>query len=331
MAESLSAESIGGLTSWTSAWSTRRAVVIGLGQVGFAVADTLQELGVEVLVVAEQAEPDVVTITDVLGVQVLVGGGLKQRLASAVAHTPDFVVVSPGVAGTDPVLVGLRESGVPVWSDLDFAWRVRDKISPVAEWVLAVGSEVPELATRIMQAEGRSALQVGFEATPLLDALRDPHPYEILIIGVNPTSPALWERFPQAARRPLVTVWSEPEFLVDSGVFFDGTTLACVYRKGSTTGEALVQDADVVEGARAIGIGLDSPGMSEVGLVEGILCDRAFLEDRQNQALEVSTLEELEEAGWVIPDDVPTILAAVAIARALEVPPAVIAGVVTLP
>lgn len=327
----MTAEGIGALTGWTSPWSTIRAVVIGLGQVGFAVADTLRELGAEVLVVADQAEADVVNITEVVGARVLVGGSASKRLAAALAPTPDFVVVSPGVKVNDPVLVGLRESGVPVWSDLDFAWRVRDKVTPPAEWVLAVGSDVPELVTRILQAEGRSALQVGFHSAPLLDAVRDPHAYEVLVVGVNPASPNLWERFPQSARRPLMTVWSEPEFLVDSGVFFDGTTLACVYRKGSETGETLVQDADVVEGARAIGIGLDSPGMSEVGLVEGILCDRAFLEDRQNQALEVSTVEELEEAGWAIPGDVPTILAAVAIARALEVPPAVIAGVLTLP
>jgi UDP-N-acetylmuramoylalanine--D-glutamate ligase len=123
----------------------------------------------------------------------------------------------------------------------------------------------------------------------------------------------------------------EAEVSDETGVFFDGTTLACVYRKGVGSSEAQVHDADVVEGARAIGIGLDSPGMSDLGLVEGILCDRAFLEDRQNQALEVSTIEELQEAGWVIPDDLPTILGAVAVARALDVPPAVIAGVLTLP
>lgn len=319
------------LSGWTGAWATSRAVVIGLGHVGFAVVDTLAELGADVVVVAEDADAEVVNITQVLGVRAQVGGVASERAQTALAHLPDFVVVSPGVRSEDPVLVALRATGVPVWSDLDFAWRVRDKINPVAEWVLAVGSQVPDLATRILQAEGQNAHRVGFLATPLLDALRDPHPYETLIIGVNPESTALWERFPQAARRPLVTVCSEPEQNVDSGVFFDGTTLACVYRKGSGTGEALVQDADVVEGARAIGIGLDSPGMSEVGLVEGILCDRAFLEDRQNQALEVSTVEELEEAGWVIPDDLPTILAAVAIARALDVPAAVIAGVLTLP
>jgi UDP-N-acetylmuramoylalanine--D-glutamate ligase len=93
----------------------------------------------------------------------------------------------------------------------------------------------------------------------------------------------------------------------------------------------MVKDADVLEGARAIGIGLDSPGMSDLGLVEGILCDRAFLDDRAHQALEISTTEELQEAGWVIPDDLPTVLAAIAIARSYDAPPALIAGVVTLP
>lgn len=319
------------LVGWTSPWASYRAVVIGLGQVGFAIADTACELGVDTLVVAEEADSDVVNITEVLGVPTVVGGPVSDRVEAALAHTPDFVVVSPGVTPEDAVLVALKDAGYPVWSDLDFAWRVRDKTKTIADWVVVRGAEVADLATRLLQAEGRSAHRVGFLGPPLLDALRDPHPYDTLIIGVNPLSTRLWERFPEAARRPLLTVAVEAEASDETGVFFDGTTLACVYRKGVGSSEAQVHDADVVEGARAIGIGLDSPGMSDLGLVEGILCDRAFLEDRQNQALEVSTIEELQEAGWAIPDDLPTILGAVAVARALDVPPAVIAGVLTLP
>ena len=93
----------------------------------------------------------------------------------------------------------------------------------------------------------------------------------------------------------------------------------------------LVEDADVIEGARAIGVAFDSPEKSDLGLVEGIIVDRAFLEDRANHALEVSTLDELAEAGWTIPEDLPVIVGAVAVARAFDVSPAVIAGVLTLP
>jgi UDP-N-acetylmuramoylalanine--D-glutamate ligase len=304
--------------------------VVGLGQVGFAVVDTLAELGVDVLAVSDSADPDVVRITDVLGVATVVGDEPVQ-LAAATAHRPDFVVVSPGVRLDNSVVAALKELGVPVWSDVDFAWRVKDKNQVVATWVLVHGDALADLATRILQAAGVSALRVGYQATPLLDALRDPHPYDTLIISVNPEAVHWWERYPRALRRPLLTVSLEATTLTTTGVFFDGTTLGCVYLKGVGTSEALVQDADVIEGARAIGIGLDTPGMSDLGIVEGILCDRAFVEDRHNEALEISTVEEVSESGFVIPDDLPVILGAAAISRAFGVPAGVISGVLTLP
>ena len=126
-----------------------------------------------------------------------------------------------------------------------------------------------------------------------------------------------------------VSLASEPRG--NSGVFYDATEGACVYLKGKGSTEAQVQDAEVVEGARAIGIGLDSPGMSDLGVVEGIIVDRAFLDDRAHQALEISTVEELSEAGWTIPEQLPAVMAAVAIARARDISPALIAGVLSLP
>jgi len=123
----------------------------------------------------------------------------------------------------------------------------------------------------------------------------------------------------------------EENSILRDGALFDGTQRACVYRKGVGPSMSLVEDAEVREGARAIGVGFDSPGPSDLGLVEGIVVDRAFLDDRANHALEVSTVEELSEAGWTIPEDLPVIVGAIAIARAFDVSPAVIAGVLTLP
>ena len=58
---------------------------------------------------------------------------------------------------------------------------------------------------------------------------------------------------------------------------------------------AMVEDAEVVEGARAIGFDLGVPGPSDLGVVDGILVDRAFLEDRRTSALELTTVAELAE------------------------------------
>ena len=51
------------------------------------------------------------------------------------------------------------------------------------------------------------------------------------------------------------------------------------------------RDADVVEGARAIGFTLGMPGVGMLGLVEDILVDRAFIEQRSDSAAELVTVD----------------------------------------
>lgn len=329
------APSLDSLTSWHSDWSGLTVVVLGLDATGFAIVDTLVELGATVFSVSAEAQSDVVNIAQVIGASVEVEADAKHRLQVAIAHRPDVVVVSDQIPSDDPVAQGLRNAGLPVWSDVDFAWRVRDKNSVVADWVMVVGEadapRIANLAARILVADGHGARYVGQGSAPLLDALRDPEPYTTLVIAAGSHGLGWWQRYPEALRRPVLTVSLGDGGEDPSGTRFDATTKACIYRRSVGPTEEMVKDADVVDGARAIGIGLDSPGMSDLGLVEGILCDRAFLDDRAHQALEISTTEELEEAGWVIPDDLPAVLAAIAIARSYDVSPALIAGVLSLP
>ncbi len=46
------------LTSWHADWKGLRVVVLGLSVTGFSVADTLSELGAEVLVATERADAE---------------------------------------------------------------------------------------------------------------------------------------------------------------------------------------------------------------------------------------------------------------------------------
>ena len=322
------------LTSWHSPWAGLRVLVVGLGQTGFAVVDTLCELGCDVSVAAATAHSDLVNLAEVVGAQVTLGED-PQRAEIVHSGSWDLAVVSPGVEAEDPVIQQLQNSSIPVWSDLELAWRLRDKGGDPADWIMVLhGPEsdtAVDVAQRIFQAAELPTRVVGFGAPPVLDALREPRPYAALIVQVAAPSLRWRSRFPESHITPRVTVSLETEGTGDSGVFFDGTTQACVYRKAVGPSEAQVQDADVVEGARAIGIGLDSPGMSDIGLVEGIIVDRAFLDDRANQALEISTLDELREAGWRVPEQLPALLAAIAMTRSQDVAPALIAGVLSLP
>ena len=59
------------LTSWNADWRGLRVAVLGLGVTGFAVADTLTELGADVLVVAPEVDDDRARILDVIGARLL--------------------------------------------------------------------------------------------------------------------------------------------------------------------------------------------------------------------------------------------------------------------
>src|SRR5690606_30959064 len=99
------------------------------------------------------------------------------------------------------------------------------------------------------------------------------------------------------------------------------TRVACVYNKADAATQHMVEEADVTEGARAIGFDLGVPGPSDLGVVDGILADRAFLDDRRTSALEITTLADLENAGLSAPHIVQNILAATALARSLGTTP----------
>ncbi|MDQ2661584.1 MAG: hypothetical protein M3Y52_06915, partial [Actinomycetota bacterium] len=83
------------LTSWNADWCGLRVAVLGLGVTGFAVADTLAELGAEVLVLAPEVDDDRARILEVIGAR-LARHPLDSVPDELVAFSPELVVASPG-------------------------------------------------------------------------------------------------------------------------------------------------------------------------------------------------------------------------------------------
>jgi UDP-N-acetylmuramoylalanine--D-glutamate ligase len=105
---------------------------------------------------------------------------------------------------------------------------------------------------------------------------------------------------------------------------YDNTRVACVYNLADEATLHMVEEADVVEGCRAVGFGPGAPGPSDLGVVDGIVVDRAFHDDRRNSAFELTTRGELAAVGLAAPHSVSNVLAASALVRAYGVAPAVI-------
>ena len=79
----------------------------------------------------------------------------------------------------------------------------------------------------------------------------------------------------------------------------------------------MVEEADVVEGCRAVGFTLGMPAVGMLGVVDDLLVDRAFIAERQTRAAELATIDDLAPAR---PRHiVANALAAAALARAYGV------------
>ncbi|MBD3940729.1 UDP-N-acetylmuramoyl-L-alanine--D-glutamate ligase [Microbacterium sp. NEAU-LLC] len=340
----MTSERLRALTSWHADWKGLRVAVLGLSVTGFSVADTLAELGADVLVLTEKADEEYARLLPVIGAR-LWTGPLTTAPAELVGFDPEVVVASPGFAPQHPLISWVRENDIALWGDVELAWRVRDKVvradGTPAEWILITGTNGKTTTTRLtatmLGAGGLRAAPVGNIGTPVLDAVRDPSGFDALVVELS--SHQLWYLGLQDSPEPVsphaaVCLNLADDHLEWHGSFeayrdakahvYDNTRVACVYNKADAATRTMVEDAEVVEGARAIGFDLGIPGPSDLGVVEGILVDRAFLDDRRTSALELSTVEELAALGLAAPHIVANILAAAALARSLDVPPAAI-------
>jgi UDP-N-acetylmuramoylalanine--D-glutamate ligase len=332
------------LTSWHADWRGLKVAVLGLGVTGFAVADTLTELGAEVLVLASSADDERSKLLEVIGARLVIDP-LTEPPAELAAFDPQLLIASPGFHPDHPVLMWADAGAVPVWGDVELAWRLRDKVGAPAEWILVTGTNgkttTVQLTATLLHAAGLRAAPCGNIGIPVLDAVRDPQGWDVLVVELSSYQLHHLRRSGPGALVPHSAVclniaddhidWhgSAAAYRDAKATVYANTKVACVYNKADDATMRMVEDAEVAEGARAIGFGLGVPGPSDFGIVDGILCDRAFLDDRRNSAIELTTLAELADHGLDAPHVVANVLAASALARAAGVEPAVIREALT--
>ena len=327
------------LTSWHDDWSGLRVAVLGLGVTGFSVADTLVELGARVRVISGRPDPDRERLLDVIGAERTTLDGDDAQLDDVRAFDPELVVVSPGYRPDHPLTTWAAERGTVVWGDIELGWRLRDKTDRIADWICITGTNgkttTTQLTAHMLVAGGLRATPAGNIGTPILDAVRDPQGYDAIVVELSSFQlERLGEISPYAsvclniADDHLDWHGGAEAYRAAKAKVYAGTQVACVYNRADRVTERMVEEAEVVEGARAISFGLDVPPPSGFGIVEGLLVDRGFHAERRDNAFELVSLEELRNRGLGAPHIVQDILAAAALARARGVEPAEIAAAV---
>ena len=143
----------------------KRVLVVGLARTGLVSALFSAAYGAKVTATDERPIPEVAEAAEKLRV-----AGVKLELGGFVPQTfleQDLIVVSPGVPAKIEPLENARAKGIPVWSEIELAWRfLRGKL------VAITGSNgkttTTSLVAHILKTSNVPTLIGGNIGTPLL-------------------------------------------------------------------------------------------------------------------------------------------------------------------
>jgi UDP-N-acetylmuramoylalanine--D-glutamate ligase len=173
--------SVGGVTAtpgWLTApgeaipWPELSVCVCGARTAGEAVALRLAERGATVTVLDRGNDERIDASSARLqaaGVRVLLGADAETP--AGLPADADLVIVSPGWRPDHPVLRAAAAAGVPVWGDVELAFRFSSQLP----WLVVTGTNGKTTTTgmlaAILTAAGLSAEAAGNIGRPLIDAV----------------------------------------------------------------------------------------------------------------------------------------------------------------
>ncbi|MEU1532806.1 UDP-N-acetylmuramoyl-L-alanine--D-glutamate ligase [Streptomyces fagopyri] len=317
---------MGGREVTSPEFQGKRVTVAGLGVSGIPAARVLHGLGAVVTVVNdgddERSRAQAGEL-EALGVTVRLGDG------DTLPGGTELIVTAPGWKPDKPLFAAAAEAGVPVWGDVELAWRLRELDGrKAAPWLAVTGTNgkttTVQMLASILKAAGLRTAAVGNIGVSLLDAVLGEETYDVLAVELS-SYQLHWAPSLRADSAVVLNLapdhldWhgSMEAYAADKGRVYEGNRVACVYNAADKATEDLVREADVEEGCRAVGFTLGTPGPSQLGVVDGILVDRAFVENRQKNAQELAEVSDVHPSA---PHNIANALAAAALARAFGVP-----------
>jgi UDP-N-acetylmuramoylalanine--D-glutamate ligase len=237
-----------------------------------------------------------------------------------------LVVTSPGFAPTTPLLAAAAAADVPIWGDVELAWRL-DAVGyygPPRRWLVVTGTNGKTTTTSMLQAmltaAGRRSLLCGNIGSPVLDLLGERA--ELLAVELS----SFQLHWAPSLRPEAGVVLNIAEDHLDwHSTMADYTAAKARVLDGRVAVVGLDdrRAAALLDTAAApvrVGFRLGEPAAGELGVRDGHLVDRAFADD-----LALLPAESIPVPG---PVGVLDALAAAALARSIGVPAEPIAAAI---
>ena len=283
-------------------FADQRFLILGAGVTGSAVASSLRSRG------------GLVTITDDNAQDAL-------RPESVDLANFDAVVISPGWRQDHPLVVQALSSNLHILNEIDLAWQIRTELAPQQKWLALTGTNgkttTVEMVAKILQTAGLKAVACGNVGDTVIEAVDRESAYDYLVLELS-SFQLHWAKQAQFVSAAILNI-------ADDHLDWHGTFDAYAAAKFSILDRADIailnaDDEQVVLRAnrftgRKVFFSLDTPAPGEIGVVEELLVDRAFVAD----PLEAAMICELKDITPTVPHNVSNALAAAALARTVNV------------
>lgn len=309
-------------------WQHLEIAIVGLGSSGKAAVEALERLGAKLRLYDENPQ----SLADMLKRYPQIEKTVPlsaQAIAQDILETnPNIVVVSPGIPGHHP----LYQVGIPpekIWSEVELAWQLQNSIgNPECKWLCVTGTNgkttTVGLVASILAANGEKAAAVGNIGQPVVLAAASGE-YETLAVELS--SFQLYTTHSVAPEASICLNLGEDhldwhgtfaEYQAAKAKVYENTKTAAVYNAAHSQTLEQVLNADVQEGCRAVGIITGVPDIWQVGVVEDLIVDRAFVPNPRKNAEAIANFADIQSfTGSSLPlTTIEDVLAAVALTRA---------------
>lgn len=291
-------------------------LVAGLGVTGVATAKALAQLGKNILVYEENSSSAMQSKADELRLIANIDVTFTQP-----ETLPKLIITSPGWKPNHPVLIHALSSGCEVISEVEYAWRIDQKSAKPKTWVGLTGTNgkttTVEMTEAIFKADGKKAVACGNIGKTVIEVITGEEVVDYLILELS-SFQLHWSEQLRLHSAAILNIaddhldWhgSFSEYLSAKKRISKGANLIIINRD-----DRHLNNLKFNGDQRVVKFTLDAPRPGEIGVVEELLVDRAFVDDPQ----EASALAELSDINPQAPHNVANALAAMALARSCGV------------
>jgi UDP-N-acetylmuramoylalanine--D-glutamate ligase len=286
-----------------------KCILFGAGVTGAPTLDYLKSKGATVISVDEKVQ----------------GDGIKHTLEKKDLVGVGLAIVSPGWRVDHPLISLVRESGIELISEIDLAWKVKQQICPNQRWIALTGTNGKTTTVQMLESmlieSGINAKACGNLGYTAIEAVVNSRA-DILALELS-SFQLEWSNLAHFEAGAILNI---AEDHIDWHQSFENYLAAKL--KISQLADLVILNKDdqhLAKSGKTLSkpitwISLQVPSKGEIGLVENLIVDRAFIKD------DAEALFEISDVTPSVGHNVSNAMAAAALARSVGAKPDAIAN-----